>query len=199
MNHKRASIRFTPAAMSPRIPLILLLIIFGECLHARSRYMFLLQAANAHICLTVTCTVCVQCPWVLCNLSASAGKPGKQCNRCQGRWLLHLVCALVCEFLSFFYAWKCLKLRKIRPPVACCRLSTIKCQHCKAEAGVMRPICHRLKRLYVFEAFSYLNVQYCFNAERQKSSFFPDLGATATSHLRTTTCILLSQASCIDR
>lgn len=107
--------------MSPLITLILLLIIFGECLHACSRYMFLLQAAsvtlaaNAHICFTATCTVCVQSPWVLCNLSASAGKPGKQCNRCQGRWLLHLVCALVCDFLSFFYVWKFLKLRKMRP------------------------------------------------------------------------------------
>lgn len=56
----------------------------------------------------------------------------------------------------------------------------------------MRPICHRLKWLYLFEAFSHLNVQYGFNTERENSSFFPALGATAASHLRASTCILLS-------
>lgn len=45
----------------------------------------------------------------------------------------------------FFLCVEIFKAEKNETTVACCRLSTIKCQHCKAEAGVMRPICHRLK------------------------------------------------------
>lgn len=145
--------------------------------------MFLLQAAsvtlltNAHICFTVTYTDC-------CAISVGALQSQRLCRE---SWAtVHslpetLVTAsylrtLVCDFFSFFLCVEIFKAEKNETTVAWCRLSTIKCQHCKAEAGVMRPICHRLKWVCFFEAFSHLNVQYSFITERQKSNFFPDQG-----------------------
>lgn len=140
----------------------------------------------------------MQSPWVLCNLSACADKPGQQYNGCQRRWLLHLICAPVCDSFSFFLCVEIFKAEKNETTVACCRLSTIKCQHCKAEAGVMRPICHRLKWVCFFWSFLPFKCPIFFHYWKTKLKFLPwsrgqnAAAATATCHLRARTCILFS-------